>query len=158
MRDFCFFLSWFESWENMLIGSMFAKIFFHFITPSGNWLLLYPYWFETSQNEMYMSSILAKKYNLFKNTVCSISGHQDLKQTKGKDPPKFSLPNMYMDIFCILLSLSTSGGGKRERNAWMEMTIIHQFLLPPLPSSSPANAFAKDILFTQCDLFSTDTP
>lgn len=103
-------------------------------------------------------SILAKKYTLFKNTVCSISEHQDLKQTKGEDPPKFSLPNMYKDIFCILLSLSTSGGGKRERNAWMEMTIIHQFLLPPLPSSSPANAFAKDILFTQCDLFSTDTP
>lgn len=72
--------------------------------------------------------------------------------------PKFSPANVYMDIFRIPLSLSTSGWGEKERNAWMEMTIIHQFLLPPLLSSSPANASAKDILFTQCDLFSTDTP
>lgn len=60
--------------------------------------------------------------------------------------------------FCILLSLSTSGWGWRERNAWMETTIIHKSLRPPhpLPPSPPANAFARDILFTQCDLFSTD--
>lgn len=142
----------------MLIESMFAKIFFFSLLL----LAVTDCFYIRDGLRLLKMKCICQAYLprniLFSKTVCSISEHQDLKQTKGDDPPKFSLPNMYMDIFCILLSLSTSGGGKRERNAWMEMTIIHQFLLPPLPSSSPANAFAKDILFTQCDLFSTDTP
>lgn len=68
-----------------------------------------------------------------------------------------SLPNVHRYIFdfsCLCAHLA----GEGECDAWMERTIIHQSFLPPLPSSSLANAFAKDILFTPCDLFSTDKP
>lgn len=52
-----------------------------------------------------------------------------------------------------VFSVSTSGKGKC--NAWMETTIIHQLLFPPI-SLSPASGFLRDILFTRFDLFSTD--
>lgn len=102
-------------------------------------------------------SILVKVIPIYKCAMYSIMSTSSRR--KGRMAPDSHYEsNVYFGTFCILLSLSTSGWGYRERNAWMETTIIHQSLLPPLPSSSPANAFAKDILFTQCDLFSTDTP
>lgn len=43
-----------------------------------------------------------------------------------------------------------------KRNAWMETTIIHKFLLPPFSPLLLANGFLRNILFTHFDLLSTD--
>lgn len=151
------------------MGSMFAKIIgyqYIILFPGDNRLVicwcrdLITYLVRVKRVFSILKvdgSILVKVIPIYKCATYSIMRTSSRRRGRIARNSHYQT-NVYFGTFCILLSLSTSGWGCRERNAWMETTIIHQSLLPPLPSSSPANAFAKDILFTQCDLFSTDTP
>lgn len=60
--------------------------------------------------------------------------------------------------YAQLSTLCIVGGtsGKARRNAWMETTIIHKFLLPPFSLLLLANDFLRNILFTHFDLLFTD--